>query len=81
MRDGLHVEEANVHLGFDVDPLPHLQGEGAELGQQPNALVPAATRCPPPWDTSGDATNLKEVFEGDALVHLVRPLCAARERR
>lgn len=51
-------------------------GPGAQLGAQ----APATARRPPPGEMSRDATNLKEVFEGDALIHLVRPLGAARKK-
>lgn len=56
------------------------KGKGGEQDWGPNAQVPATTQHPPPGETSGDATNLKEVFKGDALIHLVWPLCTAREK-
>jgi len=56
VRNGLHVEEADVHLGFDVDPLPHLQREGGERGRAggsgrcphrtPRSLQPPGTLLP-----------------------------------
>lgn len=43
--DGLHVEEADMHLGFNVNPLPHLQGEGGERGQD-GGSAPCPHRTP-----------------------------------
>lgn len=43
------------------------------------ARVPVTNWHPPSGEVGRDGTNLEEVFEGDALIHLVWPLCAARE--
>lgn len=43
--------------------------------------IPTTPWHPHPGDTNGGATNLKEVFEGDALIDLVWSLWAAREKR
>jgi len=55
---------------------------GAGLGARVGAHTERPGPCNrlAPSSRGGDATNLEEVFEGDALVHLVRPLGAAREK-
>lgn len=59
--DGVHVEEANVHLGLDVDALPHLPGAGAERGRGPH---PAPCARPAP----GTAAEMSPTFRKSSKV-------------
>lgn len=82
VRDGLHGEEADVHFGLDVDPLPHLQGRGERgrvlAGGGERSETPTfrkSSKVMPSYTSSGPCaqrdTNRHSCARGP-----IRPCCA-----
>lgn len=82
VRDGLHGEEADVHFGLDVDPLPHLQGRGERgrvlAGGGERSETPTfrkSSKVMPSYTSSGPCaqrdTNRHSCTHGP-----IRPCCA-----
>lgn len=57
--DGLHVQEADVHLGLDVDALPDLEHGRSSMSGHPRPPRPPATPCPPTSATHQDAPQVR----------------------
>lgn len=69
--DGLHVEEADVHLGLDVDPLPDLERREWHQGASPpvpdtSLVLGSPTRLPLP-PTESFAHEKQDGFRGYEL--------------
>ena len=71
--DGLHVKEADVHLGLDVDALPDLKHGRSGVSGHPRSPRPPATPRPPTSTAHRDAPTGEIQSEAWNLFHL--PLC------
>ena len=57
--DGLHVKEADVHLGLDVNALPDLEHGESSMSGHPRPSKPPATPCPPTSAAHRDAPQVR----------------------
>lgn len=71
--DGLHVKEADVHLGLDVDALPDLEHGRSSVSGHPCPPRPPATPRPPTSAAHRDVPTGEIQSEAWNLFHL--PLC------
>ena len=68
--DGLHVKEADVHLGLDVDALPDLKHGRSGVSGHPRSPRPPATPRPPTSTAHRDAPTGEIQSEAWNLFHL-----------